>query len=90
MRAGRCMGAAAIAAIVAGMDVPAWRGTPLLADAPDRQRRDGRAQRVVRRKHPVIPVPVFARLRDQIRKPIQELKRRELDDAAGPRLRGFS
>jgi hypothetical protein len=35
----------------------------------------------------VIPVPVLARLRDQIGEPIQELKRRELDQAvrAGPR-----
>ena len=53
----------------------------------DRQCRDGRPQQVIRRKHPVIPVPVLARLRDQIGEPIQELKRRELDQAvrAGPR-----
>jgi len=36
------------------------------------------------------PVPVLARLRDQIRKPIEELKRRELNDSVGPRRRGFS
>jgi hypothetical protein len=37
-------------------------------------------------------VPVPSRLRDQIRKPVEELKHRELDDAAGPRVRllGFS
>jgi hypothetical protein len=32
-------------------------------------------------------MPVLPRLRDQVRKPIEELKRRELDDAIGPRLR---
>jgi hypothetical protein len=36
------MGAAAIAAIVPGMDVPAGRGNPLLADVPDGERRDKR------------------------------------------------
>jgi hypothetical protein len=35
-------------------------------------------------------MPVFARLREQIRKPVEELKRRELDEAAAPRLRGLS
>ncbi len=69
------MGAAAIAAIVPGMDVPAGRGIPLLADVPDRQRRDGRAQRVVRRKDAVIAVPVPAWLRDEIGEPVEELKR---------------
>ena len=64
------------------------RGIPLLSDVPDRQSGDGRSQRVVRRKDAVISVPVFSRLRDEIGEPVQELKRRELDDAAGPRLRG--
>jgi hypothetical protein len=67
--------------------VPAGRRIPLLADVPDGQRRDGRAQRVIRREDAVIAMPVLPRLRDQVRKPIEELKRRELDDAIGPRLR---
>jgi hypothetical protein len=84
------MGAAAIACGVPGMGVVAGRGIPLHADVADGERRDGRPQRVVRREDSVIPMPVFARLRDQIRKPVQELKRRELDDVAGSRLRGLS
>jgi hypothetical protein len=51
---------------------------------------DGRPQRVIRREDPVIAMPVLPRRRDEIRKPIQELKRHALDDAAGPRLRGLS
>jgi hypothetical protein len=43
--------------------MPAGRGISPLADVPDRQRRDGRAQRVVRRKHPVITMPVLPRMR---------------------------
>jgi hypothetical protein len=70
--------------------MPAGRGISPLADVPDRQRRDGRPQRVVRRKDAVIPVPMPSRLRDEIRKPVEELKGRELDDAVGSRLRGFS
>jgi hypothetical protein len=56
---------------------------------PDGEGRDGRPQRVIGREDAVIPVPVPPRLRDQIRKPVEELKGRKLDDATGPRLRGF-
>jgi len=70
--------------------MPAGRGISPLADVTDRQCRDGRAQRVIRRKHPVISMPVPSRLRDEIGEPVEELKGRELDDAARPRLRGFS
>jgi hypothetical protein len=45
---------------------------------------------VVRREDPVIPVQVFPRLWDEIGEPIEELKRRELDDAVRARLRGLS
>jgi hypothetical protein len=61
-----------------------------LAEIADRQRRDGRPERVVRREDAVIHVPMPSRLRDEIRKPVQKLNRRELDDSAGPRLRGLS
>jgi len=82
-----------IAAAFRGMSagrMPAGRGISPLADVADGERRDGRAQRVVRRKHPVIPLPMPSRLRDEIRKPVEKLKGRELDDAVGSRLRGFS
>ncbi len=44
---------------------------------------------VIGREHPVIPVSVLLRRPDQIREPVQELKRREFDDAVGPRPRGL-
>ena len=44
---------------------------------------------MIRRKHPVVTVPVLPRRRHEIGKPIEELKRRELDDAAGPRPCGL-
>jgi hypothetical protein len=46
------------------------RGIAMLADIPDGERRDGRPQRVVRREDRLIPMPVLARLWDEIRKPI--------------------
>ena len=46
--------------------------------------------RVIRGEHPVIAMPVLPRRRHEIREPVEKLKRRELDDAAGPRLRGLS
>jgi hypothetical protein len=67
--------------------VGAVRGIALLSDIPDRQSGDGRPQRVIRGEDAVIPVPMLPRRRDEIRKPVQELKRREFDDAVGPRPR---
>jgi len=52
--------------------LPARRGIALLPDVPDRQSRDGRPQRVVRRKYSVIAMPVPPRLWDEIRKPGRE------------------
>jgi hypothetical protein len=54
----------------------------------DGQRRDGGAERVIRRKHPVIPVPVLARRRHEIGEPIEKLPRREINDAILPRASG--
>jgi hypothetical protein len=88
VRAGFCMSVAA----ARGMRIvrmPTGTGIARLADVPDRQSRDGPSQLVIRRKHPVVSMPVPPRLRDQICKPVEELKRCELDDAAGPRLRGL-
>jgi len=44
---------------------------------------------VIRCKHPVIPVPVLPLRRHEIGEPVEELKRRELDDAIGSRPRGL-
>ena len=49
--------------------------------------RHGPPELVIRCKHSVIPVPMLARRRDEIGEPVQELKRRELDDAVRSRSR---
>ena len=67
--------------------MPAGRGLARLADVADRQRRDGFSQPVVRREYSVIPMPVLPRRRHEVRQPVQELKRREFDDAIGSRPR---
>ena len=64
--AGFCECAAAIAGGVPGLGVPAGHGIALPADVPDRQCRNGWPERVVWRKHPVVTMPVFPRLRDEI------------------------
>jgi hypothetical protein len=50
--------------------VPAGRGLAPLANVPDRQRRDGFSQPVIRCKHPGIPMPVLPRRRDEIGAPV--------------------
>ena len=70
--------------------ISAGRGFALLADVADRECRDGFSQPVIRRKHPVIPMPVLPRRRHEVRQPVQELKRREFDDTVGSRPRGLS
>jgi hypothetical protein len=60
-----------------------------LADVPDRECRDGGPERVIGRKDAVIPMPMLPRRRDEIGEPVQELKRRELDDAVRSRSRGL-
>jgi hypothetical protein len=69
--------------------MPAGSGVAPLADVPDGARRDGFSQLVVRCKHPVIAMPVLPRRRDEIDEPVEELKRREFDDAIGSRPRGL-
>ena len=56
-------------------DLPAGGGVAPLANVPDRQRRDGFPQPVIRCKYSVIAMPVLPRRRDQIREPVEELKR---------------
>ena len=70
--------------------MPAGTGVAWLADVPDRERRDGFPQPVIRRKHPVVAMPVLPRRWDEIGQAIEKLKRRELDDAVGPRPRGLA
>jgi hypothetical protein len=42
----------------------------LLADVPDGKRRDGGPELVIRRKHPVVAMPVLPRRRDEVRQTI--------------------
>jgi hypothetical protein len=70
--------------------LPAGGGVAPLANIPDRQQRDGFPQPVIRREYSVIAMPVLPRRRHEIGEPVEELKRRELDDAIGPRSRGRS
>jgi hypothetical protein len=81
--------AAAFRGLSAGR-MPASHGTALLADVSYCQRRDGPPQLVIRGKHPVVAVPVLPRRWDKVRQTIDELIRRELDDAIGPRPRGLA
>ena len=53
-------------------------------------RRDCWPELVIRRKHPVVAMPVLPRRRDEVGEPVQELKRREFDDTIGSRPRGVS
>ena len=69
--------------------MPVRFGLLQLADVADRGRRDGPPQLVIRREHPVIPVPVLSRRRDKVYQTIEKLKWREFDDAVGPRPRGL-
>ena len=61
-----------------------------LADVADRERRDGGPELVVRREHPVVAMPVLPRRRDELGEPVEELERRELDDAVGVRPCGLT
>ena len=56
---------------------------------PFLMRRDGGPELVIRRKHPVVAMPVLPRRRDEVRQTIEKLKRREFDDALGSRPRGL-
>jgi hypothetical protein len=67
--------------------IPASRGIASLTDIPEGECRHGPPELVIRCKHSVIPVPMLARRRDEIGEPVQELKRRELDDAVRSRSR---
>jgi len=65
--------------------MPAGRGLLPLADVPDRERSDGFSQPMIRGEHAVVAMPMLPRRRDEIGQPVQKLRRREFDDAIGPR-----
>ena len=95
MRAGLLIRGAAASGAVTVAPMPAGRGLAPLADIPDRQRRDGFSQLVVRREYSWLvsrwqAMPVLSRRRDEIGEPVQKLKRRELDDTIGSRPGGRS
>ena len=90
VRAGLLMRVTAASRGVTVAPMPAGSGVAPLADVADGERRNGFSQLVIRRKHPVIPMPVLPRRRDEISEPVEELKRREFDDAIGPRPRGLA
>jgi len=90
MRTGLLIRFAAASGAVTVVSMPANRGLALRADIPDRQRRDGFSQLVARREYSVIPMTVLPRRRDEIGEPVQELKRREFDDAIGSRPCGLT
>jgi hypothetical protein len=69
--------------------MPAGRGVAPLADVPDGEPGHGPPELVIRCKHPVIAMPMLPRRRDEIDEPVEELKRREFDDAIGSRPRGL-
>jgi hypothetical protein len=54
---------------------PTGRGIAQLATVPDSECRDGGPELVIRGEHPVLAMPVLPRRRDQIREPVEELKR---------------
>ena len=74
---------ACVAAVAGGISacrmsadrMPTGLGIAQRATVPDSERRDGGPELVIRGEHPVIPVPVLPRRRDQIREPVEELKR---------------
>jgi hypothetical protein len=67
----------------------AGRGLALFAEVSDSERRDCPPECVIRSKDAVVAMPVLPRRRDEIRQPVEELKRREFDDAIGSRSRGL-
>ena len=61
--------AAAFRGVTVG-HMPTGRGLALLADVPDRQRRDGPPQLVVRREYSVIAMPVLPWRRHEVGEPV--------------------
>jgi hypothetical protein len=70
--------------------IPTSRGISPLADIRDGEGHGGEPEPVIRGEHPLIPVPVLPRRRHEIGQPVQEVKKREFDDAVGARPRGLA
>ena len=75
--------------------MPAGRSLAPLADIPDCQRGDGPPELMIGREESWLvsrwqAMPVLPRWRHEIGEPVHKLKRRELDDAIGPRPRGLA
>jgi len=90
VRAGVLMRVRAASRGVTVAPMPAGRGVTPLADVADRECRDAFPQPVVRRNRPMVAMAVLPRRRDEIGEPVEELIRRELDDAARSRPRGVA
>ena len=69
--------------------IPTGRGITRLADISDGEGRDGGPELVIWGEHPVIAMPVLSRRRHEIGQPVQEVKRREFDDAVSTRACGL-
>jgi len=74
---------------MSGDRMPISRGIAPRADIPDREGGDGGPELVIRGEHPVIAMPVLPRRRHEIGQPVQEVKRREFDDAVSTRACGL-
>ena len=75
VRAGLCMCVAAASRGAAVARLPAGRGAAPLTNVPNGQCRDRPPELVIRVKHPVVAMPVLSRRRDEIGRPVEELKR---------------
>ncbi len=89
---GRVIRVAAASCNAPVVRMPARRGLLPLADVPDRERRDGGPELVIWRKDAWLSsrrqaMPVLARRRHEIGEPVEEIKRREFDDAIRARLK---
>jgi hypothetical protein len=69
--------------------MPISRGIAPLADIPDREGRDGGPELVIRGEHPVIAMPVLPRRGHEVSESVQDVTRREFDDAVCARPRGL-
>ena len=69
--------------------MPTGHSLAPLADVPDGECRHRSPELVIGCEHPVVAMPVLARRRDEIGQPVQEVKRREFDDAVGTRACGL-
>jgi len=78
VRAGLLIRVAAAFRGVTAAPMPAGSGLAPLADVPDGERRDGRPEPVIRRKRPVIAMPVLPRRRDEVRQTSTKAAQQEM------------